>query len=138
MQKDGSAHKDDTQNRLVHNNTNPSTWAASSTSVWIAPGHKHSVNDHKRRETVGNQVSPLVDGQDGTLEVHPFDLDEVDRIDMLEMRNLAEWDYPIFTLSDVVPSTILSMVSVDCALCFACRVLSAVVMTCLVIMQVQL
>ena len=109
LQKD-DAHRED-EHRFVHNSTSQSiSWTTSPVAPHSTVTHKHTHNDKKVRETIGHQVgSGAV--SDGTLTPLPFDIDDVDRIEMLQMKNLAEWDYPIFTLSDVVPSTILSMVS---------------------------
>ena len=111
LQKD-DAHRDD-EHRFVHNSTSQSiSWTTSPLAPHSTGTHKHSHNDKKVRETIGHQVGSGGGGvSDGTLAPLPFDIDDVDRIEMLQMKNLAEWDYPIFTLSDVVPSTILSMVS---------------------------
>lgn len=109
MQKD-DAQKEE-EHRFVHNSTNQSiSWSTSSVTSRSITTHKHSHNDKNVRETIAHQVASG-DTPDGTLGALPFDIDDIDRIEMLEMKNLAEWDYPIFTLSDVVPSTILSMVS---------------------------
>ncbi|KAI0208228.1 cGMP-inhibited 3',5'-cyclic phosphodiesterase A [Lamellibrachia satsuma] len=108
----GDPHKEDRQHKFVHNNTSQSiSWSTSSVTSRTGSAHRHSHNDKKVQDTIGHQVASAGDAPEVMLGADPFDIDEVDKIEMLEMRNLAEWDYPIFSLSDVVPSTILSMVA---------------------------
>ena len=119
----GDPHKEDRQHKFVHNNTSQSiSWSTSSMTSRTGLAHRHSHNDKKVQDTIGHQVASPGDAPEVMLGADPFDIDEVDKIEMLEMRNLAEWDYPIFSLSDVVPSTILSMVSLFSALHSECHI----------------